>query len=257
MKISITAILVVMILAGCKPAPKDYVSGYDFTTARLVDLPWEMGGTLIGTPSSFEYDEYVKTNHPNWNFVQHALGGQDLFFLDMSIYGDAPETIVAKYSNIDQETCRLTDGKLMHMLCISNGVVTLEKEDDGFRLSVEVLEYQDYNEDGYMDVVILRMLPGSAAPRETLVLSRKGPAGPFYVVDRLDGAVRFHAGESHSWHKNEDGSTDSYVHLYVTSNMTVAELAEEYEVSEEVIREINGVGESGDLELGSTVVIPE
>jgi hypothetical protein len=66
MKILTTAMMALLTLTGCnstKPITHDYVSQYDFTTARLVDLPWEMGAAIVGSSSSFDYDEYVREHH--------------------------------------------------------------------------------------------------------------------------------------------------------------------------------------------------
>jgi len=256
MKIFMITISVMLILTGCAYGPKDYVSAYDFSSAHLVDLPWELGATIVGPPSSFEYDEYVKRNHPDWNFVQHALGGQDLFFFDGTIYGKAPEEIVAIYNTVDSESCRLIGGELMHMLYISNGVVTVEAGTDDFRLSVEVLAYQDYNEDGYMDVLVIRRLPGSACPQEGLVLSRRSANGPFHVVACRNGSVRLQTGHSVSWEFKDDGSVVETEHVYLDKGDSIAEISKSYGISEEAIRSASGLGESDRVEEETWVALP-
>lgn len=267
MKIITMAIATLLILTGCnrmEPAPKDYVSGYDFKSARLVDLPWEVRSVIMGSSVSLDYNSFVREHYPDWNCVQYELG-KNLFYDLSRIPKDStnpvytvedPASIIPKYDSVD-DSCRLADGSLWHELESRDGLVVPSTNRRFFVVSVKVLDYQDYNKDGYMDVIVFRRLPGSAAPTETLVLSRRKPEGQFDVVEHLDGSVRLGGTGSHSWQKNSEGTTESHWRIIVTSNMTVASLAKEYGVSQEVIRSANGLGKDDEVQECDYVIIPD
>ncbi len=199
MKISISFIATALLLTACVHIPKDHVSDYDFSSAHLEDLPWEMGAAIVGPRASFDYNDYVKEHYPDWNYVQFMLGKrlfEDLSHLSgngtNSVYVvDNPAGIVPQYESVDAVQCRLKDGVLWYHLCISNDVVTTEP-DRWFNpmLEIKVLGHDDYNHDGFMDVLVWRRLPGSAIPWEELVLSRRGDGDPFYVVEHRDRGCR-------------------------------------------------------------------
>ncbi|VGO11862.1 hypothetical protein PDESU_00409 [Pontiella desulfatans] len=178
---AIALISIAILISGCT-SHHDYVSQYDFSSALLEDLPWEMGAPIVGNNTSFEYLDYVRTNHSDWNYVQYHIGRQMMDDLEYGTVVNDPADIVPQYDSVDSDSCRLVDGKLWHHLCITNGVVTTET-DRRFQLEVVPIRYDDFNNDGYMDVLIHRFLPGSASPKGELVLSRKQPVGKFHVVE--------------------------------------------------------------------------
>ncbi len=263
MKNLITTMVALLILTACSRTPQDYVTAYDFTSAPLVDLPWEMGATIVGAGSFFDYDAYVREHHPNWNYVQHQQG--DRLFMNKSyvpkdstnyVYTvDDPSLIIPQYDSVD-DSCRLVDGCLWYELDCIDGVVTTSSN-SWFKLEVEVLEYGDFNQDGFMDVLVRRMLGGSACPREELILSRKTPDGQFYVVDIQSGAIRIRTGEGWSWEKNPDGTKSHQIHIFIDVGVTIADLVTEYGVTEEIIRSANGLGEEDEIQEGSWVVVPD
>lgn len=265
MKHTMIAVLMGFMIAGCsvqKQTSHDFVSSYDFKTALLEDLPWEMGEAIVGTEAAFDYDDFVRKHHRSWNYVQHWMG--EPLFMDLSYSTndvwvvDDPATVIPQYDRIDSESCRLKGGELWHALYCTNGVVRVDRDGYGMiNLGVEPLEYGDFNQDGYMDVLVRRVLGGSACPMEELVLSRKQPSGQFYVVEVQRGSVRVHSGKSLLWEKNANGTRKSWTHIFVSDGMTVADLAEQYEVPEEVIRSANDLGRSGEIRKGTWVIIPD
>lgn len=189
-----------ILVTACSKHQQDYVSGYDWQSARLVDLPWEMGRTLIGTGDRFDYDDYVRNHHSNWSYIEHALGYwlfTDKSYIPKSstnhVYTvDDPQSIVPQYIAIDHQSCRLKDGMYWYELHVGDGVVQARTSWKGHapQLRLTVLGMDDYNHDGFMDVKMKRELSGSARPQEVLVVSRKSPDGRFYVVEHLESDVR-------------------------------------------------------------------
>ena len=191
----LVCLMLLALLAGCRaPAVQDFVSGYDFRTARLEDLPWQMSAAIIGTGSAFDYDAYVRKHFPDWNVVQHRLGC-NLFDRESFIPEGGSEYTVSNsaiiavaFDRIDAESCRLKDGYICGDLYCSNGVVRVESGSfcGDVVLSLSVLKYKDYNRDGLMDVLVRRTLAGSACPTEALVLSRRQAGGRFHVVESVE-----------------------------------------------------------------------
>lgn len=259
----VMGVVVLLVVSGCQRGAQDYVSDYDFNSALLEDLPWELGAIIIGSGASIDYDAYVKKHHPDWNYVQHQQGRH--LFNKLSyvpadctnhVYTvDDPVSIIPQYDQID-DSCRLSDGNLLHDLECIDGVVR-SSTNQWFKLNVEVLEYNDFNQDGYMDVLVHRMLAGSASPSEELVLSRKKATGQFYVVDILSGAIRIKTGESWSWEKTPDGTKKSQTHVSVDAGVRITDLVMEYGVTEEIIRSANGLSEDDKIQEGSWVVVPD
>lgn len=270
MRTAIT-ILLIAVLAGCSDQ-HDFVSDYDFDKALVEDLPWEISKTIVGSNDAFRYDEFVGQYHPDWNYVQYQLGwfryGELVSKSNLTIcLADNPASIIPQYSSIDSETCRLKDGQLWYDLYCSNGVVRVDH--DGYamlNLGVEPLEYRDFNQDGYMDVLVRRTLGGSACPSDQLILSRKQPSGQFYVVEHklndgrvsdleLDQQAAPIPIDPQDSVEEEVTSLDSFSHT-VYPGETIAYIAQEYEVSENALRVANGIGEGEEVRDGQRLVVP-
>lgn len=240
--------VVMLLLVGCPDSEnnasglRDYVSSYNFDSARLEDLPWQAASAIVGVHSSFEYADYISDHHPGWNCVQFILGeSMYMEHTDSNYVVDDPANIVPGYERVDSESFSLKDGCFYaESVFISNGVAMAEVTDyfsPPFKLELEVLRYEDFNHDGYLDVILKRWpQAGSANPHETLVVSRKGPDEMFYVVDTIKGGSRSSADEYYSWEQDANGNRRFYRHVYVRVNgRSASDIAKEYGVDVDAV----------------------
>ncbi|MDF7824685.1 LysM peptidoglycan-binding domain-containing protein [Pontiellaceae bacterium B12227] len=266
MKILITTMMaLVILLSGCsttKPITQDYVSGYDFTTARLVDLPWEMGAAIVGNNTSFEYLDYVKLNHPDWNCLQYMLGRR-LFeeHTDKNYNVDDPVSIVPVYNSVHPK-CRLMQGELWREPQVVDGDAVLSTN-RWFVLSVKALEYGDFNRDGYMDVLIHRKLPGSAQPWEELVLSRRASEDRFYVVEHRNRGCRgmdldtgVVSEETHPTMYEPVQLPEGCIEHLVYPGETIRDVALMFGTAEKDIRSANNMTVEEKVQAGQVLIVP-
>jgi hypothetical protein len=266
-------------VAGCNSeepedavAVRDYVSAYDFDNAPLEDLPWEMGAAIVGPVSALDYVPFVARHYPDWNYVQYSLGRERFVYWSYipenstnNVYVvDDSSVISVEYSSVDPK-CRLEAGELVGKLQCVDGVVYLDMSPPQFfQLKVVVLGYDDVNADGYMDVMVRRLLPGSACPCEDLVLSRKRPDSMFSVVDVTDRRIceakqeetLLETGWDIPIFRAGDDLDNAQIYL-VYPGESISDISRHYDVSEAALRAANGLSPEDRILAGQRLRIPE
>ena len=153
---------------GDRSPANDFVSQYDFANAALEDLPWELHQLTVAGDEYFDYCDYVKKQHPDWNYLEFNF----------------PDREPRRYEKVEKATCRLTDGAFTGELIVSNGTVSATSGDFDRGLKICDIGFTDVNRDGFMDAVLLLVQEwyGSARVSGVYVLTRKQSGGRFFSV---------------------------------------------------------------------------
>lgn len=148
--------------------PHDFVSQYDFPSALLEDLPWELHLLTVAGDEYFEYGEFVGKQHPGWNYLEFNFPHRD----------------PRHYERVDRTTCRLADGIFNGDLDVSNGTVFARRDEFPCGFKICEIGFKDVNRDGFMDAVLLlgQQGGGSARVSGVYVLTRTQSGGRFYRV---------------------------------------------------------------------------
>jgi hypothetical protein len=159
-----TAELQQLLQTGNALARHDYISGYDFSAARLQDLPWELHWFGAGESSEGRYGNYVAAHHSDWSYLDYDYQGEF-----------PPER--RPYSEIDASTCRLTDGAFYGVLYTTNGLLraAVPDADNPSGIVLTVMGYRDVNADGYLDAICRLYIDtgGTASSVHAIVLLQK------------------------------------------------------------------------------------
>jgi hypothetical protein len=153
---------------GDRSPAHNFASQYNFATAALEDLPWNLHLLCVFSDEYWDYCESIRKQHPDWNYLEFNF----------------PDPEPRRYERVDKTTCRLTDGAFTGELIVSNGTIFAESGDFNSGFKIYDIGFTDVNHDGFMDAVLLLMQQGYGSSRVSgvFVLTRKQPGTKFSVV---------------------------------------------------------------------------